>query len=363
MPRRAGTDSAASSSPTRPSFVWSLAVAAALALAAAPAHAQKPDDVKAGRQAAGEGLTAYNAGEYEKALNLFLKAKQLYPSAQVLRMVGYSELALEHWTKALDALDAALDDKITPLSKDDRKDVQDNIAKAMAHVGTLGVTSKVPGARVSVDGGDPRPLPLDKPIRLVEGAHKLVVSAPDRLDATGDVKVEPGKQADVALDPAPKAAPPPLVVAPPPPPPPPERGEIVPHQRMMGFAAAGGGVAFGAAALVTVIEAAHWRSMASSDAATHLSFYGNGCAKGDPRLCAYDISVTNHEADVADQLRNAAAGLGVTAAVLAATGITFVVLAPKGQPADSASPAQAGSQASVRCGAAGGPGIVCSGSF
>ena len=74
-------------------------------------------------------------------------------------MVGYCELALEHWVKALDALDAALDDKLTPLSKDDKKDVRDNIAKAMAHVGTLTVTSKVPGARVSVDGGDPSPAP------------------------------------------------------------------------------------------------------------------------------------------------------------------------------------------------------------
>jgi len=362
MPRRAGTF---------PRFLCSLAVAGSLALAGGHARAQSPADIKAGRQAATDGLTAYNAGEYDKALALFTKAKQLYPSAQVLRMVGYTELALEHWLKALEALEGALDDKITPLAKEDRKDVEDNMAKAMAHIGTLSVTSKVPGAKVSIDGGDPRPLPLDKPIQLVEGWHKVLVTAPNRVDASGDVKVDPGKQADLPLDPAAKAAPPPVVVAPPPPPPPPERGELFPNQRTIGFATTGAGVAFGVAALVTVIESAHWRSMASSDAATHLTEYGSGCAKGDPRLCAYDISVTNHEADVADQLRNAAAGLGVTAAVLGAAGITFIVLTPKAKPADSASsPTQAGSQASpgpqqasARCGIAGGLGVVCSGAF
>lgn len=98
------------------------------------------------------------------------------------------------------------------------------------------------------------------------------------------------------------------------------------------MATAGAGVAFGAAALVTILESAHWHSQANADAALHLQYYGNQCAMGDLRLCTFDISVTNSEANLADNLRNAAAGLGVTAAVLAATGVVLVVLAPKAQP-------------------------------
>ena len=169
--------------------------AGSIALAAPPARAQSADDIKTARQTAGDALTAYQAGEFDKALDLFTKARALYPSAQIVRMLGYSELALEHWEKALEALEASLESKVGPLSKDDRKEVQEQINKALVHIGTLTVTSKVAGAKLSVDGGPPLALPLEKPLRLAEGQHKLVVTAPDHLDAASDVKIEGGKAA------------------------------------------------------------------------------------------------------------------------------------------------------------------------
>ena len=196
-----------------------------------------------------------------------------------------------------------------------------------------------------------------------------MVTAPDHLDVTNDLKVEGGKQATVALEPPPKpkALPPPPPPPPPPPAPPPPKG-LIPHQRLVGMGAAGAGVLAGLGALVTVIEAAHWRSMANADVATHLGYYGKGCAMGDPRLCAYDISVTNGESNTANQLRNAAAGLGVTALVLGGAGITLFVLAPKQSrpPADSAPPSpQAGpvSRVTFACASGGGPSLLCTGTF
>jgi hypothetical protein len=350
---------------------FALALAGVLVVAG-PAYAQSPSEVNLAKQTAGEGLAAYQAGEFDKALGLFNQARKIYPSAQILRMIGYSELALDHWVKTIEALEAALDAKITPLSKEDRKDVQDQMAKALVHVGAVTVSSKVPHAQLTIDGGEPHALPLDKPIHLLEGAHKLVVTAPDRLDAVNDVKVEGGKPLEVALEPAPKpVAPPPPPPLPPPPlaPVKPERRELVPNQRLLGFGAAGAGVAFGGAALVTLIEWLHWRSLAKSDVAAHNLHYGPNCSTGDPRLCAFDIAVTNKEADTADQLRNAAAGLGVTAAVLAATGVVFVVLAPSAAGSHPTEPAQArlfplpAAPVSVRCGAGGGLGLLCSGAF
>ena len=344
-------------------LVLSLTAVPGVMALAGPAYAQSPEEIKLARQTAGEGLTSYNAGEFDKALGLFQQAKALYPSAQILRMIGYSELALEHWLKAAEALEASLDAKISPLAKEDKKDVQDQILKASTHLGALTFTSKVPGALLAIDGGEPRALPLDKPLRLLEGAHKLVVTAPEHLDLTTDLKVEGGKPAEVALEPLPKpkpqAAPPP----PPPPPPKPEGHDLFPHQRLVGMATLGTGVAFGAAALVTIIESAHWHSQANADVATHLTYYGSGCAKGDPRLCNYDISVTNQEANLADNLRNVAAGLGITAAVLGATGIVFVALAPKAHapPSDSAPPPPP--PVSLRCGAGAGASLFCTGKF
>jgi hypothetical protein len=133
----------------------------------------------------------------------------------------------------------------------------------------------------------------------------------------------------------------------------------------VGIGLVAGGVGFGVAALVTVIEAAHWRSMANADVNTHLGYYGQGCATGDPRLCAYDISVTNQEANTANQLRNVAAGTGVAALVLGAAGIVFVATAPKSPrtPSDSASPPPPPPPVSLRCGPGGGLSLACSGTF
>ena len=355
----------------RRSFRLALAAAGAigLCLTAAPAYAQSPSEINLAKQTAGEGLAAYNANEYEKALGLFNQAKKIYPSAQIFRMVGYSELALEHWTKALDALEGALDAKVSPLTKEDKKDVQDNIAAAAAHVGTVNVTTKVAGAKLVVDGGEPLPLPLEKPFRLAEGPHKLVASAPpDRLDAVNDLKVEGGKTVEIALEPPVKAKPLPPPPPPPPPPPKPEPKGLIPQQRLVGIAATGGGVLAGIGALVTVIEAAHWRSMANADVAKHLTYYGQGCAMGDPRLCSYDISVTNQESTTANQLRNASVGLGVTALVLAGGGVALYLTAPKKPPRprrQRAPPAQAPGPpgVSLSCGPGGGPGLFCRGTF
>jgi hypothetical protein len=104
--------------------------------------------------------------------------------------------------------------------------------------------------------------------------------------------------------------------------------------------------------------------MANADVNTHLGYYGQGCAMGDPRLCAYDISVTNQEANTANMLRNVAAGTGVAALVLGAAGIVFIATAPKKSPApsDSASPPPPPPPVSLRC-APGGLSLSCSGTF
>jgi hypothetical protein len=336
-------------------------LALALLTPAGSARAQSASEISLAKQTAGEGLTAYTAGEFDKALGLFNQARKIYPSAQILRMIGYSELGLEHWLKAVDAMQEALASNVTPLSKDDRKDVEDQLAKANAHLGTVTVRCKLATVKVSVDGAPPVPCAADKPLRLLEGAHKLVGSAPDHLDASVDVKVEGGKASEVALDPAPKAAPV-VVLAPLPPPLPPAATSkgLFPHQREVGFGLLGGGVLAGVGALVTVIEAAHWRSMTNADVATHLTQYGQGCAMGDPRLCAYDISVTNGEGTTANELRDASIGLGVSALVLGGAGLALILTAPKAQPAsDDRAPPPA---VSWRCGA-GGLSLKCAGTF
>lgn len=342
--------------------LFALLACASLALSA-PALAQSPEEIKLARQTAGEGLQAYNSGEFEKALSLFKQARAVYQSAQVIRMLGYSELALGHWDKALVALEESLEATVSPLGKDDRKDVSDNIAKALGHIGTITITSKVKGAKLTVDGGEARALPLDKPLRLIEGPHTFLVTAPEHLDLKSDIKVDGGQALELSLDP--KLKPPPPPPPKPPPPPPPPKGWI-PQQRMVGLGAIGGGVAFGVAALITTTQWVHWKGLAKDDYDAHVRNFGKGCTKGDPRLCQLDIEVTNREADTANKLRNVSLGFGITAGVLAAAGATFFFAAPKKKapPAsDAGPPPEEPPKLSFTCGPGGELGVLCSGAF
>lgn len=339
--------------------------------AAATAQTASPQEIALAKQTAKDGLVAYQAGQYDKALSLFEQARAVYPSAQVLRLEGYSLLALDRWMPAAEAMDAALVSEIGPLDAEDKADVEQQLAKAMAHIGVVNISSTVPGAKLSVDGGEPMALPLNKPLRMAPGAHAFVVTAPEHDDAKEEITLEGGKPVDKVLDPIKKK---PVEVEPPkppPPPPPPKKGWF-PMQREIGFGAAGVGVALGGATLMTALMSANIRSNVATDVDIHKKNYGESCDRGDYSLCVFDRAVINNDADRADALRNAALGMGIAAGVLAASGVVLIVFsgdssakpAPKDTPADGAAAARrTEAPTRVACGLAGGVGLSCAGTF
>jgi hypothetical protein len=357
--------------PARRGAISAVVLGLALAMTPHTAHAQSPDEIKIARQTAQEGLAAYKAKEFQKALEAFEQARALYPSAQILRMTGYSYLALEHWEKAVEAMEAALDSKVGPLSENDRKDVHDQLALALAHYGTINVTSKVDGAKLSVDGGDPKPLPLEKPLRLLEGHHTFAVRAEGRDDASKELDVAGGKTVDLPLDPEEKVAKKPPPPPPPPPPPkpaPPPEPKSSPTLRTLGFVGIGAGVVAGGAAIIAAAAGAKLRSNVAADIDLHHQNFGQSCDKGDFRLCAFDRDVINHDADRANGLRNASIGLAIGAAVVGGGGLALVLLNPNksappttGGALPTAAPRPAAGP-SLAC-SMGGPGLFCSGAF
>lgn len=328
--------------------------------------AASAEEIEIARQTARDGLNAYKAADYSKALGLFEKARSLYPSAQILRMTGYSHLALQHWEQAVETLEAALAAELTPLSDEDRKDVEEQMAKALAHFGQVTVTTSVKGAELLVDDDPPRELPLAKALRLLEGGHSVVVRAPGHKDAAEDLIVEGGKELELKLEPKKLAAPPPPPPpkpAPPPPPPGFQGVRLIPMQRTIGLAAAGTGLALGVATLATALAGADLRGNVEEDVAAHQQSFGQSCERGDYRLCVYDRAVINHDADRADGLRDASVWLGVSSAVLFAGGATLFLLAPDGplvRPQDQADAPRV--RASLRCAPLLG-GLSCAGAF
>ncbi|HSO00504.1 MAG TPA: hypothetical protein VLS89_19565 [Candidatus Nanopelagicales bacterium] len=341
---------------------------------AAPAQPASPpepsaEEIEIARQTARDGLSAYKAADYAKAANLFEKARSLYPSAQILRMAGYSHLALQRWEQAVEALEAALASQITPLSPEDRKDVEDQLEKAFVHFGRVMVTTSAKGAELLVDDDPPRALPLAAPIRLLEGGHHFVVRAPGHKDAVDDVVIEGGKEVEIKLEPVSTE------VAPPPPPPPspepvapPPSGfqgvRLIPAQREIGLGAAGTGLALGITAVVTALAGADLRSNVEQDVAIHQDNFGQSCERGDYRLCVFDRAVINQDADQADALRDTSLVLGISGGALFAVGATLFLIAPDGPLASKPTePARAGkARPRLGCGPLLG-GLSCSGSF
>ena len=137
---------------------------------------------------------------------------------------------------------------------------------------------------------------------------------------------------------------------------------------MLGFVGIGVGVAAGAGAIAAAVSGAHLRSNVANDIDIHKANYGEGCARGDYRLCAYDTELINHDADRANGLRNASIGLAVGALVAGGGGLALVLLnpapksaAPKSDDAKPTAP-EAASAPRLACGFAG-AGALCGGSF
>lgn len=349
-------------------YAASLLLPLAFALQPVPALAQgEPDapsqqDVAAAKQKAGDGLTAYRANEFEKALALFQQAKVVYPSAQVLRLEGYCHLALEHWLEAAVSMDAALESQLGPLPPEDRKDVEQQLEKAMLHVGMLSISSTVPGAKLSVDGQEPTVLPMNKPLKLLIGKHKVTVSAPDHDDISEEVTIEPKATVEKTLDPTVKKKEEVKEAPPPPPPPPPARKAWFPMQREISYAAAGTGVLLGGVALTTGLVSAHLRGNVENDVTIHKQNYGENCDKNDYRQCVHDRAIINNTADQADSFRNATIGLGIAAGVLTAAGVVFFIFS--GEHKTESAPKSTAIVKSLSCGGSPlGRSFNCSGTF
>ncbi len=324
----------------------------------ATAHAQSPSEITVARQTAKEGLAAYQAGDFDKAIRLFSEAKAVYPSAQILRMWGYSLLARERWEEAEDALQAALESKTGPLPEKDVDDVKQQIGKAEVHLGHLDLKSRVGGAEASLDGKPAVRLPLMAPMRLVEGKHHVEVHADGRTDAASDVTIVGGKTIAITLDPVAKDVVRPVVAALPPPPEPAEKqgSGLFPHQRAIGLAVAGTGVLAGGAALTLALASAHLRKNVESDIALHQAAYPGGCTGSNYTLCSYDTLVINHDADRADSLRDMSRWVGIGAGALGAIGVTLFALSPR----EESKPGSASARAACTVAASS---VSCAGSF
>ncbi|HZO15846.1 MAG TPA: PEGA domain-containing protein [Polyangiaceae bacterium] len=301
-----------------------LLVAAVLLLVASGAQAQDDAEAK-GRELATEAMGHYKEGAYEQALEKFEAARKVYPSGQVLRLTGYTLMALGRWLQAADALEEALASKLKPLNADDAQHASDQLKKVMEHVAVVTVTSRVAGARVSIDEGAERPLPAT--VRVDPGNHNFVVSAAGHEDASATPELGAGERITLTLDPKrrPRRARP--LPQPEPEPVEDEGGTFgwFPGQGVVGLVTAGVGLALGGVAIGTAIYGLTLRDAVQENIDAHNVEYDPQCRRYT-ELCRYDIELINRDGQRAADYQNVAMVTGIVGAALFASGLTLFLL-------------------------------------
>ena len=184
---------------------------------------RRPADPKAAaREHFQKGVAAFDERRFAEAAEEFEAAYRLSPAFVVLYNIGQVHVILGRSVEAVDAFDKYLKQGASAVSAERRREVQAEIEKQTARIGTIAVRSFPAGAEVRVDGALVGKAPLPKPVRITAGRHAVGATLDGHTPVVREVDV--AGRAELALEltleplaaPASAAAP----AAPPPPPPP-----------------------------------------------------------------------------------------------------------------------------------------------
>ncbi len=280
------------------------------------------------------GLALREQGRPAEALELFRQAQARQPEPRTLARMGLAEAELARWVDAETHLTAALADRHDRWIRHNHRDLEAELESVRAHLGHLEVTSTVQGARLSINGAEPLPLPLSAPLRVSDVPLNLEVSAAGCESVRRSVTVAARGTERLALAPvcrptAPPIAepvvavqPPPTVVVTPPPVAPPPPLTVTPAApaatpgnglRIGAWAAWGGAVVLAGVGVGTMVAGGAAASRWNDD---------TRCLRpGQSResLCAGDR-------DAAESMGTAATVGFVGAGVLAVTGTVLWIL-------------------------------------
>lgn len=201
-------------------LVCSLALALASPASAAP-RAKRPAPAgpsKAARKAADAhfktGVGLFERGRYADALAAFERAYALAPHPIVLYNIAGCHRELLHYRAAVAAYQRFLAEgagKVPAERLDAARTELDALYARTAKV-TVTLPTTLGDAELTLDGE--RIDTADMPLLLAPGEHRLTVRADGKRDADKIVRVAPGDELSVAMEPE---APPPVVVDPSPP--------------------------------------------------------------------------------------------------------------------------------------------------
>lgn len=141
------------------------------------AIAETPADVRRAELMYDQGTAAFEAGDYQLALNKMSRAFELSRSYLTAAGLGQVELHLGRHRDAAEHLDYSLRHFPTTADARARRQVMDGLAEARRHTFALSVAASVPGAIVKLDGQLIGKTPIDHDLYVQPGEHRLTVEA------------------------------------------------------------------------------------------------------------------------------------------------------------------------------------------
>ena len=151
-----------------------LGVSCAMAFGSAQASAEPTEGRAQARSHFDQGITLARRHGYAEALAEFERAYEISPHFSVLYNIGQALVALGRPTEAIAALDRYIEEGGSDIEPRRRAQVDAAIQSELAKTGSIEVTVDVPGALVTVDDKPYGRSPLPVPVRVDNGAHRVL---------------------------------------------------------------------------------------------------------------------------------------------------------------------------------------------
>jgi hypothetical protein len=134
------------------------------------------------KQAVEQALEEYRLGHFEEARSLFERAYDIDANARTLRGLGMVEFELRHYVRATELLEQSLASTKKPLTDDQRKSVEQLLARTRQFVANYAVKVEPSRKDIAVElDGKPIELSNEGKLSIEAGEHTLRISGGPEL--------------------------------------------------------------------------------------------------------------------------------------------------------------------------------------
>lgn len=149
-----------------------------------------------------QGIEIFNTGDYERALDFFLRSRAAFPSAVNTTNAAICLDKLKRYDEALEMYEEVITKHSSQIDESERKALAPSMASLRAKVGSVDVSANVEGT-VVIDGRPRGKLPLTTPLRAMPGTRTVRVMKNGYLSKEAQVTVKVGQtsKVDLSLEP------------------------------------------------------------------------------------------------------------------------------------------------------------------